>query len=157
MHQDIRRTVVPISDISPYVRDATIAIEDAEFYTHAGIRPLSILRAVFINILKGGFSQGGSTITQQVVKNALLTQEKTIARKLKEWVLSIKLERAMTKDEILALYLNEAPMEALCMAPKRQAARFLENGRWNSPFRNPRILRRFPRRRHIIPLRKPAR
>ncbi len=109
VHQDIRRTVVPISDISPYVRDATIAIEDAEFYTHAGIRPLSILRAVFINILKGGFSQGGSTITQQVVKNALLTQEKTIARKLKEWVLSIKLERAMTKDEILALYLNEAP------------------------------------------------
>ncbi len=109
VHQNIKRTVVSLDLVSPYLRDATIAIEDAEFYSHKGIRPLSFLRAVFVNLLRGEFSQGGSTITQQVVKNALLTQEKTISRKLKEWALSLKIERVMTKDEILALYLNEAP------------------------------------------------
>ena len=109
VHQDIKRTVVPLESMSSYLRDATIAIEDAEFYYHRGIRPLSILRAVTINLTRGKFSQGGSTITQQVVKNALLTQEKTVSRKLKEWALSLKLERVMTKDEILALYLNETP------------------------------------------------
>ena len=91
-----------------HLRDATIAIEDAEFYYHRGIRPLSILRAVTINLTRGKFSQGGSTITQQVVKT-LSSRKKTVSRKLKEWALSLKLERVMTKDEILALYLNETP------------------------------------------------
>ncbi|NIR52810.1 transglycosylase domain-containing protein, partial [candidate division KSB1 bacterium] len=62
-----------------------------------------------VNIISGSYSQGGSTITQQVIKNALLTPEKTITRKLKEWILSIKLEQVMPKEQILALYLNEAP------------------------------------------------
>jgi len=109
VHQDIKRTVVPLESISPFLRNATVAIEDAEFYTHHGIRPLSFLRAVLVNLTKGEFSQGGSTITQQVVKNALLTQEKTISRKLKEWFLAVKIEQVLGKDEILALYLNEAP------------------------------------------------
>lgn len=109
MHEDVQQTTVPFSEISSYVKNASVAIEDAEFYSHFGIRPLSILRATFANLTTGDLGQGGSTITQQVVKNTLLTQDKTISRKLKEWILAIKLEQAYTKDEILALYLNEAP------------------------------------------------
>lgn len=111
MHQDIRRTVVPFEDISNHVKNATIAIEDSGFYNHFGIEPLAILRAVIINLRDGDLlgGQGGSTITQQVVKNTLLVKDKKLSRKLKEWVLAIKLERDLTKDEILGLYLNEVP------------------------------------------------
>ncbi len=109
LHQDIQRTVVPFDEISRHVKNATVAIEDAEFYEHNGIRLSSFFRAVIVNLLSGQFSQGGSTITQQVIKNSLLTQEKTITRKIKEWVLALKLERVFSKEEILALYLNEAP------------------------------------------------
>ncbi len=109
LHQDIQRTVVPFDEISRHVKNATVAIEDAEFYQHHGVRITSFLRAVIVNLLTGQFSQGGSTITQQVIKNALLTQDKTITRKIKEWVLAIKLEQVLSKEEILALYLNEAP------------------------------------------------
>lgn len=111
VHGTMRRTEVPLEDISPYIRNATIAIEDATFYQHRGFRPSAFLRAVLVNLgLREGFrGQGGSTITQQVVKNTLLTQDKNIVRKAKEIVLALKLERVMSKDEILAAYLNEAP------------------------------------------------
>jgi 1A family penicillin-binding protein len=111
MHQDVRRTVVPLTDVSDYVKHATIAIEDSGFYSHYGIEPLAIFRAIVRNLQAGDLlgGQGGSTITQQVVKNTLLVNEKKISRKLKEWVLAIKLERDLTKDEILELYLNEVP------------------------------------------------
>lgn len=106
LNPNIKRTVVPFDQISQHLKDATLAIEDATFYSHAGIRPLSIIRAVFANILAGGFKEGGSTITQQVVKNSLLSSDKTISRKIKEWVLSIRLEQIADKDTILNLYLN---------------------------------------------------
>lgn len=109
IHDNVRRTEVPLSEISPYARQAAIAIEDSHFYEHKGVRPLSILRATIANLKSGGFSQGGSTITQQVVKNALLTREKTISRKLKEIVLSLKLDAELPKDSILQIYLNEGP------------------------------------------------
>jgi len=109
IHQDIKRTVVPYEDISRYLKNATVAIEDAEFYDHKGIKPKAILRAILVNVGSFGFSQGGSTITQQVIKNSLLTQEKKISRKLKEWALAVKLEQVMGKEDILTLYLNEAP------------------------------------------------
>lgn len=111
VHKDIKRTIVPDAEISPYIKDATIAIEDTTFYTHIGINPRAIIRAVLVNLhLRDGYAgQGGSTITQQVIKNALLTKEKTLTRKLKEWILAIKLERMMSKQDILTLYLNEAP------------------------------------------------
>lgn len=109
LSQRVRRTVVPYESISPYIKKATISIEDADFYIHGGIKPKSILRAVLANIMSLRFSQGGSTITQQVVKNSLLTNEKFISRKIKEWILAIKLEQKATKDEILNLYLNESP------------------------------------------------
>ncbi|MDO8510139.1 MAG: PBP1A family penicillin-binding protein, partial [bacterium] len=109
VHLNVRRTVVPLEMISDNAKEATIAIEDKDFYTHNGIQPRSIFRAVLVNLSSRRFSQGGSTLTQQVVKNTLLTQEKTITRKLKEWLLALKLERILEKDEILALYLNETP------------------------------------------------
>jgi 1A family penicillin-binding protein len=109
VNQDTKRTVVPFDQISPYLKEATIAIEDSSFYSHGGIKISSIIRAFFADLFSGSFSQGGSTITQQVVKNSLLTGDKTISRKIKEWVLAIKLERIMDKDSILNLYLNGTP------------------------------------------------
>lgn len=108
-HQNIRRSEVPYDAISDYVKMGTVAIEDDTFYEHHGIRPLAILRSLFVDAASLDFSQGGSTITQQVVKNSLLTKDKSIARKLKEWILAIKLEKVMSKDDILSVYLNEAP------------------------------------------------
>lgn len=109
LSQKVRRTVVPFNTISPYIKQATIAIEDVDFYNHGGIKATSIIRAIIANIFTLEYSQGGSTITQQVVKNSLLTKNKNISRKLKEWVLAIKLERTTDKDSILNLYLNETP------------------------------------------------
>jgi len=102
-----KRTAVPLADISPYVQKGTIAIEDSNFYTNIGIEPLSILRAFLTDLASGSYDQGASTITQQVIKNSLLTQDKTITRKIKEWVLAVKLTRSMSKDAILETYLNE--------------------------------------------------
>jgi len=109
VHSDTKRTVIPFDQISENIKNATIAVEDVEFYTHIGIKPSSIMRAILADIAGGGLAQGGSTITQQVVKNALLTRDKTITRKLKEWIIAIKLERIISKEQIFATYLNEAP------------------------------------------------
>lgn len=109
IHQGVKRDSVPSSAISKNVKNAVVAIEDAGFYQHGGIQPTAILRAFIVNLLSFQLSQGGSTITQQVVKNSLLTSERTITRKIKEWVLAIKLDKMMDKDSILTLYLNESP------------------------------------------------
>ncbi len=109
VHKDVRRTVVTFDQISPDIKNATVAIEDEQFYQHHGIKPTAILRAVWVNLKSGQYSQGGSTITQQVIKNALLSQEKTLTRKIKEWILALKLERIMNKEQILTLYLNDSP------------------------------------------------
>lgn len=111
VHGNVRRTVVPLNEINDYVKWATIAIEDNNFYNHHGIEPKAILRAILTNLKNGRLlsGQGGSTITQQVIKNALFTNDKLISRKIKEWVLAPRLEAKLTKDEILELYLNEVP------------------------------------------------
>lgn len=109
LHENIQRTVVPFSEISRHIKNASVAIEDAEFYEHKGVKLTAIIRATLVNLGSLGFTQGGSTITQQVVKNSLLTSEKTIARKIKEWALALKLEQKISKEEILELYLNETP------------------------------------------------
>ncbi len=110
---NVRRSIVPVEDISRHIKNATISIEDDQFYNHIGVRPTAFFRAILANILSLDFSQGGSTITQQVVKNSLLTGDKSFfggpGRKIKEWVLAIKLERLITKEEILSMYLNEIP------------------------------------------------
>ena len=111
LHQDVRRTIVPFENISRHLKNATIAIEDDQFYNHHGIEIKAIIRAIYTNFTQGNLlgGQGGSTITQQVIKNSVLQREKTVTRKVKEWILSIKLERIYSKDEILSIYLNESP------------------------------------------------
>lgn len=110
-HEDVTRTVVPAEKIGTYAKQASVAIEDARFYQHKGVEPRAIARAILTNLKNGNLlgGQGGSTITQQVIKNALLTSDKRLSRKLKEWVLSLRLEQEYNKDQILALYLNEIP------------------------------------------------
>lgn len=108
VHNNIKRTQIEGNKISPYIKSATIAIEDRYFYSHNGIRPTSILRALVANIKAGSFVQGGSTIDQQLIKNALLTQDKSIIRKITEWAMAIKLDSQVSKDEILTMYLNES-------------------------------------------------
>jgi penicillin-binding protein 1C len=108
-NRDAKREVIPLSSISPNVIQATIAIEDSSFYEHGGIRLSSTIRAIIANIFGLDKAQGGSTITQQVVKNTLLTGEKRVTRKLHEWVLAIKLEQTYSKDKILETYLNNIP------------------------------------------------
>ncbi|MCS3891816.1 penicillin-binding protein 1A [Bradyrhizobium japonicum USDA 38] len=97
---------VSLKDLPPYLPKAFIAIEDRRFYSHFGIDPVGILRALVTNVLHRGVSQGGSTLTQQLAKNLFLTQERTLARKLQEAELAIWLERKHSKNEILELYLN---------------------------------------------------
>jgi penicillin-binding protein 1A len=101
-----KRYLLPIQRIPALVRNAFIAAEDDTFYQHGGINPLSIVRALVNDVVAGGKVQGGSTITQQVVKSLLLTPQKSYERKLKEMLLATRLERQLSKDEILGLYLN---------------------------------------------------
>jgi 1A family penicillin-binding protein len=109
IHDNVRRTEVSFEEMSPYIKQATISIEDAHFYEHNGFRPTSFIRALLANVVSGGFAQGGSTLDQQVVKNSLLTRDKTITRKIKEIILSLKLDKEVPKDTILQIYLNESP------------------------------------------------
>ena len=106
---DERRTPVDsIDKIPDYLRQATIAIEDKNFYDHQGFDPIGMVRGVS-RLFTRGYAQGGSTLTQQVVKNVLLTSERTVTRKIKEFVLSLQIEQRYSKDDILLLYLNEVP------------------------------------------------
>jgi hypothetical protein len=101
-----RRTVVPIASLPPQVKLAVLAAEDAGFYEHEGLNYYGILRAFLVNLRAGRTRQGGSTITQQVVKNLLLDPERTYKRKIREALLARRLEQELSKDEILELYLN---------------------------------------------------
>lgn len=112
IHQDTKRTDIPFEQMGVNIKNATVAIEDSEFYTHGGIRITSIVRAILSNIFHVGIGGGGSTITQQLVKNTLLTQGSGFSRyirKIKEWVLAIKIDNSMPKEKILEAYLNEVP------------------------------------------------
>lgn len=106
--EDERRTPVKIEDVPEYLRQATVAIEDKNFYKHQGFDPIGMARAI-VNIFLRGRLQGGSTLTQQLVKNVLLSPERTIFRKIREFILAVQIERKFSKDQILQMYLNEAP------------------------------------------------
>ena len=108
IHAAENRTVISFEEIPDYVKEATIAIEDHDFYNHPAFDLKAIIRTIFNNLIHGQ-SKGASTISQQLAKNAFLSPEKTIKRKLKELALAIQLERRYTKDEILAFYLNQIP------------------------------------------------
>ena len=103
---DMGGAAVPIAELPDYVPNAFVAIEDRRFYSHHGVDPLGIARALVADMLRRGASQGGSTITQQLAKNLFLTQERTVSRKLQEIALALWLEHKFTKNEILELYLN---------------------------------------------------
>jgi 1A family penicillin-binding protein len=104
--RDKNRTPVSLKELPTYVIQATIAIEDKDFYRHRGLSLTGIIRAAYQNIVLGK-KTGGSTITQQLIKNALLTSEKTWKRKIKEAILAVLVEKVYSKDEILEMYLNE--------------------------------------------------
>lgn len=106
IYQDENRTVVPLAQISPFLQQATIAIEDQHFYTHPGFDVQGIFRAAVANA-SGQPIQGGSTLTQQLVKNTVLSNEKTLQRKVRELLVAILVDASLTKDQILELYLNQ--------------------------------------------------
>ena len=109
VHGAEKRTLVKIDQIPDYVKWATISAEDKNFYLHHGFNLLAMFKGAIIDPLLGRGMRGGSTLTQQFVKNAILTNERKISRKIKEFILSYKIEKAFSKDEILQMYLNEIP------------------------------------------------
>ena len=102
-----KRFLANLGEMPAYLPQAFLAAEDSSFYQHEGVNPLAIFRAFIKNLQHGGMKQGGSTITQQIVKRLLLTPEKSLKRKVKEAILAYNLERYLTKDEILTIYLNQ--------------------------------------------------
>ena len=108
LYQDYNRIPIKLAEVPKQLQQATIAIEDKEFYTHQGFSTWGMIRGLLRGITRGR-AQGGSTLTQQLVKNVLLTSERSLPRKFKELVLSLQIERKFSKDEILQMYLNEAP------------------------------------------------
>ncbi|MBL8470718.1 MAG: penicillin-binding protein 1A [Rhodocyclaceae bacterium] len=102
-----RRSVLPIRDVPKLMQQAIVAAEDERFYEHAGVDTLGVLRAAVANLTKGGAHQGASTITMQVARNFFLSNEKTLTRKAYEVLLAFKIEKNLSKDQILELYLNQ--------------------------------------------------
>jgi len=106
-HGGQNRHIVKLPDISPYMVEATLAIEDKRFYRHFGIDPIGLARAVWVNVKALDADQGASTLTQQLARNLFLSHERTWTRKIKEAMYALQLEMAFTKDDILAMYLNQ--------------------------------------------------
>jgi len=115
---------VTLKELPPYLPKAFVAIEDRRFYDHFGIDPMGIARAIYRNLNRGGVSQGGSTLTQQLAKNLFLTQERTASRKIQEAILALWLERNYTKDQILELYLNRVYFGAGAYGVEAAAQRY---------------------------------
>ncbi|MCW6052054.1 penicillin-binding protein 1A [Microcoleus sp. A2-C5] len=107
IHDEANRDVVPLDKISPNLKRAVMAIEDSNFFTHKGINPGGIARALIVNLEKGRTVEGGSTMTMQLVKNLFLSPQSKFSRKIAEAVMSIRLEQILNKDQILQLYLNQ--------------------------------------------------
>ncbi len=104
---DEDRVLVKLEDVPPALVNALVAIEDRNFFQHHGVDPKAILRSIYVNLISGQISQGGSTLTQQLVKNLFLTRERTFSRKLNEMIMAILLDYHYSKDNILAAYVNE--------------------------------------------------
>src|SRR6266496_2215932 len=107
---DEHRRDVRLDQISPYLRDAVIAVEDHRFYRHPGIDPIAVGRATLHNLRRGRLSEGGSTLTQQLARTLFLSNRRTLGRKAKEAVLARMLEQLLDKDQILELYLNRVSL-----------------------------------------------
>ena len=109
-----KREIVPLEQIPEILQQSVIASEDANFYKHFGLDLKGITRAILNNLKIGSLSEGGSTITQQLIRSSLLTNEKTVERKIKEIILTLELERRVSKDQILEFYLNQVPFGSNC-------------------------------------------
>lgn len=109
LYKDKNRIPVSLKEVSSYIKQATIAIEDKNFYKHRGISQSGLIRAILYSFVFRQQLQGGSTITQQLIKNVLLSSQRTFTRKIKEMILAFEVERRYSKDQILEMYLNEAP------------------------------------------------
>ncbi len=109
IHGEEKRTQISLSDMGKTIQAATVSAEDQDFYNHHGVQFKAIARAALYDVMGRSASQGGSTITQQLIKNSVLTPEKTFTRKVKEVILSVELEQKFSKDQILEMYLNEIP------------------------------------------------
>lgn len=107
MHGEANRENMPLNQISPNLKLAVLAIEDSHFYSHSGINPIGIIRALVANLQAGKTVEGGSTITMQLVKNLFLTPERALSRKVAEAVLAMRLEQVFTKDQIFEMYMNQ--------------------------------------------------
>ncbi len=106
LHAEENREIIPLSDVPPHVIDAVLAIEDARFFEHGGLDYQGILRALTVNTSRGRVVEGGSTITQQLIKNTLIGNERTLKRKIREALLAYQLEQRHSKEEILEKYMN---------------------------------------------------
>ncbi|MGH8004629.1 MAG: transglycosylase domain-containing protein, partial [Limisphaerales bacterium] len=102
-----RRILVPLKEIPPYMVDALLSTEDKRFYSHWGVDLIRVPKAFLVNLQRGEWAQGFSTLTQQLARNLFLTREKTLTRKVKEILTAVKIERTYSKDEILEMYLNQ--------------------------------------------------
>lgn len=123
VHGNIKRSLINLDQIPEHVIQTTLAAEDRNFYNHKGFSLTGIVRSIFLNIFTGS-KVGGSTLTQQFVKNAILTNEKTYTRKIKELLLSYQIEKKFSKDEILQMYFNEIPYGSVIYGAEAAAQSF---------------------------------
>ncbi len=107
IYDEEKRVVVPSDALNDNLKKATVAVEDSRFYSHNGLDVKGIARAAYVNLRRGKTTEGGSTITQQLAKNAFLSNKRTFTRKIKELILAVKIEKNYSKDQILTMYLNE--------------------------------------------------
>lgn len=107
IYDEEKRVIVPSESLNENLKEATVAIEDSRFYSHNGLDVKGIARAAYVNVKRGKTTEGGSTITQQLAKNAFLSNKRTVTRKIKELILAVKIEQNYSKDQILTMYLNE--------------------------------------------------
>ncbi|MEK7127296.1 MAG: PBP1A family penicillin-binding protein [Patescibacteria group bacterium] len=124
VYQDANRIPLDIKSIPKTLQEATVSIEDKDFYKHSGYDLLGIIRAIRNSVLRGGIAGGGSTITQQVVKNTLLSREQTASRKIRELILANQIETKYSKEQILQMYLNEAPYGGSLYGAESAAQKF---------------------------------
>src|SRR3989339_1719386 len=124
IHGVEQRTIVNVSELPDYVKWATITAEDRTFYEHHGFNVWGILRGVLLDPFRKGYTTGGSTLTQQLVKNAILTDERSLSRKIKEFILSYRIENKFSKDEILQMYFNEIPYGSTAYGIEAAARRY---------------------------------
>src|SRR3989338_6056926 len=124
IYRDENRTYITLDQIPKKLQEATIAIEDKDFYQNQGFSIIGYLRAFRNAILSRRIAGGGSTLTQQLVKNTLLSSEQTVARKIKEFILAIQVDRKYTKNQILELYLNATPYGGTTVGVEAAAERY---------------------------------